>query len=41
LCREIAQGVPEIDIIDPILNLKGLLSIYEKNVEDTQPFLPK
>jgi type III pantothenate kinase len=41
LCRDIAQGVPEIDIIDPILNLKGLLSIYEKNVEDTQPLLPK
>ncbi|MDD4029693.1 MAG: type III pantothenate kinase [Caldisericia bacterium] len=39
LCREIAQGVPEIDIIDPILNLKGLLSIYEKNMEDSDYLL--
>ena len=34
LCKALSGEIPAIDIIDPVLNLKGLLTIYEKNVED-------
>ena len=36
LGRMIAEELPEIDIYDPTLTLKGLQIIYEKN-RDTAP----